>query len=324
MKGIDMEAIKYYEENYNPLFLYLQQQMKGGYRVVDVINNKVFSPKFTINDSANKCRFCDKSTPDVTFKKIAHTFPESIGNKAFISADNECDTCNELFSKYENDLNVFLNPFLVLNGVPGKRGSKKYKSNDKTSEVTCADNQLNITKTIGSDKVILDEKNKEFEYEFDINKHVPLHIYKILVKMALAILPENQLKDFSIMKDYVLDDSKIGSELCIFVLFPGFNRFEFTVIGYKRKHDTGDKPAYIFAVMNGNIMLQIPIFSDNDISTNNHKEISIDTYPIPTPFDKDCIGDRKFTVFRLGDEEKKSSKLPITFKYESAEYTKYE
>src|SRR5688572_3441102 len=45
------------------------------------------------------CRFCNKSMPEVTFKKDAHTISQLTGNRHLVS-DFECDTCNDLFSKY--------------------------------------------------------------------------------------------------------------------------------------------------------------------------------------------------------------------------------
>lgn len=42
------------------------------------------------------CRFCGRTAPDVSFKKVAHAVSELVGNKA-LYLKSECDACNELF-----------------------------------------------------------------------------------------------------------------------------------------------------------------------------------------------------------------------------------
>jgi hypothetical protein len=43
--------------------------------------------KIMLGDKKKRvCRFCGKSPPDVTFKKVAHAIPELLGNKSIESA----------------------------------------------------------------------------------------------------------------------------------------------------------------------------------------------------------------------------------------------
>src|ERR1700738_3950089 len=68
--------------------------------------------------SRGKCRYCS-ATGTGRFRTKAHAFPEALGNKWVISRD-ECDTCNQLFSKYDDAIAKAVGPFLTLGGVKGK------------------------------------------------------------------------------------------------------------------------------------------------------------------------------------------------------------
>jgi len=68
------------------------------------------------------CRYCHKSMPETTFKEIAHTIPEALGNKSIITND-ECDICNHFFGcGIEQDfISIFDLPRLLFD-VSGKKG----------------------------------------------------------------------------------------------------------------------------------------------------------------------------------------------------------
>ena len=91
--------------------------------------------------SKRVCRYCNKSKPEVSFKKVAHSISEALGNKKIITND-ECDTCNEKFGKgIENDLILYLSLFRNFFGIKGKKGIPKLKGknfeiiNNETIEI---------------------------------------------------------------------------------------------------------------------------------------------------------------------------------------------
>lgn len=317
-KITQQEAFRFFEEHYNCIFLYNQKPKIGGFEVVDIHNNKVVSnPTYRIKDSSKMCRYCGKTEPNVTFKSKAHTFPEFLGNKLFVSINNECDECNMLFSKYEMDLNRVIYPYLVINSISGKGGIKKYKSNDKTSTIEKINNDFHLTEIMGSAKIIHDDENKQFSYEFDIQPYTPMNIYKIMSKMALAILPEKEIENFKIMRKYILDDKLYGFEKLILDFFPGFNRFDFLVQGFKRKSNNEIIPSYQFIIMNGNIKLQVPIYNDSDLKANNGKTITIKMESSPTPYDFHELGDKTTRIIDLSsDVLKRKDKQKIIMKYD--------
>ena len=81
------------------------------------------------------CRFCSKSYPEVSFKKVAHSISEALGNKKIIT-NEECDTCNEKFGKgIENDLILFLDFFRIFFGVKGKKGFQNLRGRTLKSQI---------------------------------------------------------------------------------------------------------------------------------------------------------------------------------------------
>ncbi len=74
-----------------------------------------------------KCRFCGKMMPEVSYKKVAHTISEGLGNKCIIT-NNECDDCNEALGKeIEQDLITNLSPPRTFMSINGKNGKGKIK-----------------------------------------------------------------------------------------------------------------------------------------------------------------------------------------------------
>jgi hypothetical protein len=65
-----------------------------------------------------RCRYCGETNP-ASFRMTAHAFPEALGNKWVISRD-ECDACNQVFSKYDDAIAKAVSSFLTLGGVKGK------------------------------------------------------------------------------------------------------------------------------------------------------------------------------------------------------------
>ncbi|MHB8973722.1 MAG: hypothetical protein ACYC3X_26065 [Pirellulaceae bacterium] len=50
------------------------------------------------DDADQRCRFCARGKPKVTFNKLAHAVADFLGNLSSISL-NECDECNTFFGE---------------------------------------------------------------------------------------------------------------------------------------------------------------------------------------------------------------------------------
>lgn len=89
--SFDKSVIDFYDNYYDVL------------RTPDFKNNtRLLKPehglKYLGNPKHKTCRFCGKNETEVGFKKIAHAFPESVGNKS-LATYYECDECNQFFGE---------------------------------------------------------------------------------------------------------------------------------------------------------------------------------------------------------------------------------
>lgn len=143
------------------------------------------------------CRFCKKTFPDVKFNNTAHALSESIGTKYIIN-NEECDTCNELFSHLEQDFynrHAFL---LTCCNIKGKNGSRKIKSDNvdiftKNGILTFAPHKnLDTSCKYDSNGV----GTIDFTFLLKGYPHKPQNIYKCLVKYALSIMDTDYINKF--------------------------------------------------------------------------------------------------------------------------------
>jgi hypothetical protein len=156
------------------------------------------------------CRFCGKSAPGVTFHNDAHLLPELIGKNDFVSFE-ECDTCNNLFSKYESHLAIYLRPYLAMLGVKGKRKIPTFQSRSVTDKPdsrtiirTLSANRKEIE--LGAlDDYIVDHDKKILTIRFRNPPYIPLNVYKAFVKIGLSLLPNEKLKKYSNLFHWIAD-----------------------------------------------------------------------------------------------------------------------
>ncbi len=151
-----------------------------------------------------ECRFCGMTEPNVTFDNdTAHAISESLGNVNFICND-ECKSCNNLFSIIEQGFYRAHAPMLMMCGIEGKDNGKR-KSYAKS--VAGGDCRINF-----SDKgLMISRKNDSYEkvYNGAVSNHILnldpilkfekyklIDIYKSLCKYVVSMLPTEQLEHF--------------------------------------------------------------------------------------------------------------------------------
>ncbi len=102
LNEISINFIGEFNEQYQKVFLNFVETYE--------IDNLIYHPEKKAKlrpRIERKCRFCNKSMPEVKFRKHAHLLPQLMGNR-HLTTDFECDGCNSFFSKYENNLANFM------------------------------------------------------------------------------------------------------------------------------------------------------------------------------------------------------------------------
>jgi hypothetical protein len=102
------------------------QNFFSKYKLVSMLGD--LEKKFTLGNKSDRvCRFCGKTEAGVKFISDAHIIPEFMGNHNLLSYF-ECDSCNSIFSKYENSFANFMRITRTISQVKGKNNKiPKYK-----------------------------------------------------------------------------------------------------------------------------------------------------------------------------------------------------
>jgi len=135
------------------------------------------------------------------FKTKAHFIPEFTGNKNQLNL-NECDTCNNKFSIYENSLKNFgvLNMFLP---IKGKKKFPNHRDNKNKTSTAFTNSETLVTTIRNSDAVFLD--GDQLKLKVSSTKFVPIYIQKALTKLAISMMPKEELIYFKTLINWLLD-----------------------------------------------------------------------------------------------------------------------
>ncbi len=244
-----------------------------------------------------KCRYCNKSYPDVKFDNRAHTMPEFLGNN-FSLSDFECDTCNKLFGKYEKQLSNYLGISMSVNRTKGKKKIPSFQSYDKQIEAKKikfydATNAIRVESLENKVGVFLpDNSNFGFSATFSTQPYVPIEVYKAFLKMALGLIPENEITINKLGFDFLLK-KEVAKKFIGFSLLSlhtiDFNK-NFNVNGivlFKRRSNIQSlAPLYTMILFYGQHMYQIFIPFQNDyLSQISGKTLSCPLIPPILPDD---------------------------------------
>ncbi|WP_084159010.1 HNH endonuclease [Solidesulfovibrio alcoholivorans] len=265
------------------------------------------------------CRFCGKNEKETTFKDIAHSIPEAVGNKNIITLD-ECDECNTFFS---NNIEVHFDKvskaYRQVGQIKGKRGVPSYRTKSKKSRIDY-DNGLTIKEST-EDKILTFPEDNTAIFNYEIEPYIPVAVYKTLVKMALSVMPNNDLIHFKEAIEWIKNKDHtqhfITPEIAIETFIPGPRPVDgVMVLLLKRSTNNPTVPSYLFSFGYGNLIYQIvpPTLLDciAGLATN---------YTIPmirTLFDRDWLyGEPKVRVSNLSSHDiQKGQILPIHHHYD--------
>lgn len=318
----------------NPIdeFIEMYERFAGLYGIKNLIADDELHKHPLKPKKDRKCRFCNpEDSIAQKFKSKAHLIPELIGNKHLFS-DFECDKCNALFSKYENDLANFLGASRALSIANARSGKVKFKSPDKTFIVQ---KDYEAKDEIGKLRIesheeennhfTLDAEGKKVTFHTVRASYNPYNVYKAFLKMGLSVIPAELVDDYKIAYA-ILRSQKKNEEsdnplykLNLYI-HPGPAFPSPMVILFEKKDKTALIPTHIVCIMfhNYTYQLTLPLNYRDNWMFDGKKTVTVPNMP---PFiDKHFA--EKFGIpkghrlnFNL-DELKKNEKHDVTFSFE--------
>jgi hypothetical protein len=247
------------------------------YDLLTIVQASVGGGIRTLGQKGN-CRFCGET--DLThFRNQSHTFPEGLGNKWIISAD-ECDKCNKKFAQYDDALCKSVGPILTIGGTQGKgnkvrqtgrsRGGHNIRhlteQGQRRISVQLLDIEKGIQPPIGSAFSFGPDQKIAIDTPIPSEKFVPRLAYKALVKMGLALLPLDELPNFSQLISWIQapTDSEDFPFLDVGISIGSLGNAPELVSGaiIKRRDKSANCPYAIFILTVGSVCWQIDLMPD--------------------------------------------------------------
>ncbi len=298
------ERLAFYERHYRPVAAWM---LRPGDRVV--LGNK----------EDRRCRFCGGSKPDVTFRTDAHALPESIGNKGLLTL-YECDDCNSAFGQgCENDFGNWSLPVRTMARINGKGGIPSIKQGPGNAwrvDEYPTGLKISVDETEGFWRDDVAEKTLTFTLKR--GPHRPAGVARALFKMALSVMPEEELPNFRQLLDWMKPSAvqKMAAPTPIFHTFAGgaWPSDVLRVALLTRLSDETVMPYCFFTLGYGNELLQVAIPSVERDGQHLGKKMSV----VPFPFCDDPAVVMSCTVRKLelfSDEIVKGDAVEIVLAY---------
>jgi hypothetical protein len=257
----------------------------NGYEKIFETFNEVYEPVdfiFSGDDRYNNkklrhkreriCRFCKKRYGETRFREDAHLIPESIGNKDLFS-DFECDYCNRFFGlQFENELAPFLGISRTLTGSKTKNGIPTFKSPGQKVKARAAFIQGSDTIIISredpnDDSIIVNRLTGESRVRVQKNPFVPQKVYKSFLKMALSLLPGEEVKqNYDLAVKLLMENIpniKTGCYLWWYAMPFNFNLPPHALV-FKKRNKEQRFHTHVVALYFQNYIFCIPVLFNKD------------------------------------------------------------
>lgn len=264
-------------------------------------DNENLTKEFLTDSTDKKCRFCNKSYPEVKFEKEAHAIPNFMGNDQLFSK-YECDSCNEYFGRFENEMANFMLPNNTISGTKGKNGIPKY--NQKGQPIIEIQKDKVLIKDVPNS--FLDNLN-EIELKIKLPTYIPDYIYRCLIKIGLSIIPESKLTEYSGTINWLMDkkiDSNSKPQM-IFSMYSFNLQMDEIVCSILERKENCNR-----LLVNSILFISYKNFAfQTYIPYNSKEKLNIKLYPfqyiIPTTLDLNREIERNYHLIDLSSKEKK-------------------
>ena len=148
------------------------------------------------DESKRICRFCGKSVPKVSFKKVAHAIQDALGNKLLFCYE-ECDTCNHDLAVVEDEFRIMMDFRRSIFRIPRKGTTKAAKVVGKDFIIVPDGKGDPILYLMKEAIPQYHNKTKSFLHHFELKSPiVNEQMYKALCKMVIDVLPTKELPHF--------------------------------------------------------------------------------------------------------------------------------
>ena len=222
------------------------------------------------------CRFCGE-TDSAQFRTTAHTIPRSLGNSRLVSLD-ECDQCNQLFGRYDEQLVRFYGPYLTMVGLVS--GKKPPKTKGRTSHISRDGDSISVRASVSDGgfsevmRPVMTESGPALRFALPESYYVPAYVYLALCKQAISLMPEDSLNDFRQLTDALLGqgfdhNEEFPENRCVVSLMRATAKHPvaLTALLYRR-NDKGRElnltwPRWVYALQVNDVMLTVPLMSDD-------------------------------------------------------------
>lgn len=274
-----------------------------------------------------KCRYCLNGEPEVSFHMDAHVIPQFMGNRNLLSYF-ECDTCNSLFSKYEDSFARFLGLSRTFAQIKGQtKKVPKFKDMRTGMEVFQGEDKMQVTFPEGQMPFHLDEKAKTIEFDTVISSYVPIHIPKILIKMALATLSDADMENYEQTRLFLQkseNDHLFANNGALRILgyhVPGPPKYPSPYAHLYRLKD-GVEPSCFkrqFVLFYANYCFQIGLPFGKEDEHLNGKKVEFPVYPLTIDQSYfDTFGDyQELNLDLTSHKIKRGEKRSLTLSYQS-------
>lgn len=259
-------------------------------------------PKNRIPKKQRFCRFCQRQSPEVSFKNEPHIIPELLGKNYGVS-DIECDACNAHFGVYESDFAQFLGLIRSFYFVEGKGNIPNFTSPGESliarlETLTNGSSAMGITDTEHG-AIYIDMSTGETTISYLKNAYTPINVFKSLVKVALTILPFEDFRFYGNILRFISHEENheyFTQFAKIFSYTTSDRREKPCCYIFKRKDDAENIPKHIFMLYFENFIYEffIPLYAPDSQMYENRQFSSIYCPPIiiaESDLDKCCWGE---------------------------------
>lgn len=273
------------------------------------------------------CRFCEKTAPEVTFRKEAHAIPHLLGNDTIVSM-YECDTCNKEFGAgIEDHLGKWSKPIRTLIRIRGKNGVPTIKKGGKDQgwrlEYSNIENRLKL-KFYENDPIFeIDEKNKQITFKLKRDTYIPVAVLKAFMKIGITLMPEEEIVNFRNLIKWVCEKNHTIEYLrdipVIRSFLPGpMPNDLITALILRRKPQVSQMP-YSFLIFGyGNEVFQVLLPAEPQDLKMDGETVQVPIFPIPHVYNPEKYGESTHNKLNLmGTEPIIGDEFGITMGFES-------